>query len=158
SLRRVPGGSRSESRARCRAGGAARTRHGVRRRRASAPLGFERGGASQQRPLAEGDDGSSPQGAYGQRRLCQAPEAGGQGGGQALAPIVVVTLKLLRRLSKATRSAYAPSTRSKPMFDDFSKRNKAVRAALEIAAEQGWRAVTFPAIAARSRLSLAELR
>ena len=44
------------------------------------------------------------------------------------------------------------------MFDDFSKRNKAVRAAFEIAAEQGWRAVTFPAIAERSRLSLAELR
>jgi AcrR family transcriptional regulator len=44
------------------------------------------------------------------------------------------------------------------MFDDFSKRNKAVRAALEIAAEQGWRGVTFPAIAERSHLSLGELR
>jgi len=44
------------------------------------------------------------------------------------------------------------------MFDDFSKRNKAVRAAFEIAAEQGWRAVTFPAIAERAHLSLGELR
>lgn len=44
------------------------------------------------------------------------------------------------------------------MFDDFSKRNKAVRAAFEIAAEEGWSAVTFPAIAERSRLGLGELR
>lgn len=44
------------------------------------------------------------------------------------------------------------------MFDDFSKRNKAVRAAFEIAAEQGWRAVTFPAIAERAHLSLGDLR
>lgn len=44
------------------------------------------------------------------------------------------------------------------MFEDFSKRNKAVRAAFEIAAEQGWRAVTFPAIAERAHLNLGELR
>ena len=44
------------------------------------------------------------------------------------------------------------------MFDDFTRRNKAIKAALEIAAEQGWRAVTFPAIAERARLNLGELR
>ena len=44
------------------------------------------------------------------------------------------------------------------MFEDFSKRNKAVRAALELAAEGGWKSVTFAAIAERTGLSLADLR
>ena len=44
------------------------------------------------------------------------------------------------------------------MFDDFSKRNKAIVAALDLAAEGGWQAVTFPAIAERSGVSLADLR
>ena len=44
------------------------------------------------------------------------------------------------------------------MFEEFSKRNKAVRAALELAAEGGWSAVTFAAIAERTGLSLADLR
>ena len=44
------------------------------------------------------------------------------------------------------------------MFEEFSKRNKAVRAALELAAEGGWSAVTFAAIADRTGLSLADLR
>jgi ubiquinone biosynthesis protein COQ9 len=44
------------------------------------------------------------------------------------------------------------------MLDEFSKRNRAVRAALEIAAERGWNNVTFTAIADRTGLSLADLR
>ena len=44
------------------------------------------------------------------------------------------------------------------MFEDFSKRNKAVRAALELAAEGGWKNVTFTAISDRTGLSLADLR
>ena len=44
------------------------------------------------------------------------------------------------------------------MFEEFSKRNKAVRAALELAAEGGWSAVTFAAISDRTGLSLADLR
>jgi ubiquinone biosynthesis protein COQ9 len=44
------------------------------------------------------------------------------------------------------------------MFEEFSNRNRAIRAALELAAERGWNEVTFPAIAERTRLSLADLR
>lgn len=44
------------------------------------------------------------------------------------------------------------------MFNDFSKRNKAVRAAFDLAAERGWRNVTFTAVAERSGISLADLR
>jgi ubiquinone biosynthesis protein COQ9 len=44
------------------------------------------------------------------------------------------------------------------MFNDSSKRNKAIQAALELAAERGWRNVTFTAIAERSGISLADLR
>ena len=44
------------------------------------------------------------------------------------------------------------------MFEDFSKRNKAIVAALELATEGGWSSVTFPAIAERSGVSLADLR
>lgn len=44
------------------------------------------------------------------------------------------------------------------MFEEFSKRNRATRAALELAAEGGWKAVTFTAIAERTGLSLADLR
>jgi ubiquinone biosynthesis protein COQ9 len=47
---------------------------------------------------------------------------------------------------------------TKPMFEDFSKRNKAIQAALELAAEGGWRSVTFTAIAERTGLGLADLR
>jgi len=42
------------------------------------------------------------------------------------------------------------------MFNESSKRNKAIQAALELAAERGWRNVTFTAIAAG--ISLADLR
>jgi ubiquinone biosynthesis protein COQ9 len=44
------------------------------------------------------------------------------------------------------------------MFEEFSKRNRAIQAALELAAEGGWKAVTFPAIGERTGLSLADLR
>jgi AcrR family transcriptional regulator len=44
------------------------------------------------------------------------------------------------------------------MLDEFSKRNRAVRAAMDIAAERGWNNVNFTAIADRTGLSLAELR
>jgi ubiquinone biosynthesis protein COQ9 len=44
------------------------------------------------------------------------------------------------------------------MFEEHNKRNKAIVAALELAAEGGWKAVTFPAIAMRSGVSLADLR
>ena len=44
------------------------------------------------------------------------------------------------------------------MFEEYSKRNRAIQAALELAAEGGWKAVTFPAIAERTGLSLADLR
>ena len=44
------------------------------------------------------------------------------------------------------------------MFEEYSKRNRAIQAALELAAEGGWRAVTFAAIAERTGLSLADLR
>jgi ubiquinone biosynthesis protein COQ9 len=44
------------------------------------------------------------------------------------------------------------------MFDDFSKRNRAMQAALDLAVEQGWRNVTFTAIAERTGLGLADLR
>jgi ubiquinone biosynthesis protein COQ9 len=47
---------------------------------------------------------------------------------------------------------------TKPMFEDFSKRNKAIQAALELATEGGWRSVTFTAIAERTGLGLADLR
>ncbi len=44
------------------------------------------------------------------------------------------------------------------MLDEFNKRNRAVRAALDIAAELGWNKVSFAAIAERTGLSLADLR
>jgi ubiquinone biosynthesis protein COQ9 len=44
------------------------------------------------------------------------------------------------------------------MFDDSSKRNKAIQAALQITAERGWENVTFTAIVERAGLSLADLR
>ena len=44
------------------------------------------------------------------------------------------------------------------MFEDFSKRNKTIQAALELATEGGWRGVTFTAIAERTGLGLADLR
>jgi AcrR family transcriptional regulator len=44
------------------------------------------------------------------------------------------------------------------MLDEFSKRNRAVRAAMDIAAERGWNNVNFTAISERTGLSLAELR
>jgi len=44
------------------------------------------------------------------------------------------------------------------MFNEFSKRNKAVRAALELAAERDWGDVTLPDIARHAGLDLADLR
>jgi ubiquinone biosynthesis protein COQ9 len=44
------------------------------------------------------------------------------------------------------------------MFDDFSKRSKAVRAALDLAATRGWRDVTLTDIAQAAGISLADLR
>jgi ubiquinone biosynthesis protein COQ9 len=44
------------------------------------------------------------------------------------------------------------------MLDDFSNRNRAIRAAFELAAERGWDQVTFTEIAERTGLSLADLR
>lgn len=44
------------------------------------------------------------------------------------------------------------------MLDEFSKRNRAIRAAFDIAAEKGWGQVSFGAIAERTGLSLADLR
>ena len=44
------------------------------------------------------------------------------------------------------------------MFDDFSKRAKAVRAALKLAAERGWGEISLADIAQEAGLSLAELR
>ena len=44
------------------------------------------------------------------------------------------------------------------MFEEYTKRNRAVQAALDLAAEGGWKAVTFAAIAERSGLNLADLR
>ena len=44
------------------------------------------------------------------------------------------------------------------MFDDFSKRSKAVRAALDLAKERGWGAIGLADIAHAANLSLADLR
>jgi AcrR family transcriptional regulator len=44
------------------------------------------------------------------------------------------------------------------MFDDFSKRSKAVRAALELAKERSWGDVTLADIAQAANLDLADLR
>jgi AcrR family transcriptional regulator len=44
------------------------------------------------------------------------------------------------------------------MFDDFSKRSKAVRAALDLAQERGWGDITLADIAQAANLSLADLR
>ena len=44
------------------------------------------------------------------------------------------------------------------MLEEFSNRNRAIRAALELAAESGWSKLTFQAIAERTALSLADLR
>jgi ubiquinone biosynthesis protein COQ9 len=44
------------------------------------------------------------------------------------------------------------------MFDDFSKRSKAVRAALDLAEKKGWRDTSLADIAQASGVSLADLR
>ena len=44
------------------------------------------------------------------------------------------------------------------MFDDFSKRSKAVRAALDLAEERGWGDISLADIAQAAGLSLADLR
>ncbi len=44
------------------------------------------------------------------------------------------------------------------MFDDFSKRTKAIRAALDLAAERGWSELSLADIGQRAGLSLADLR
>ena len=44
------------------------------------------------------------------------------------------------------------------MFDDFSKRSKAVRAALDLAKNKGWGEVSLSDIAAAANLGLADLR
>ena len=44
------------------------------------------------------------------------------------------------------------------MFDDFSKRSKAVRAALDLAKERGWGDISLADIAHAANLSLADLR
>ncbi|HEY8299607.1 MAG TPA: TetR/AcrR family transcriptional regulator, partial [Methyloceanibacter sp.] len=44
------------------------------------------------------------------------------------------------------------------MFDDFSKRSKAVRAALDLAKDKGWGEVSLSDIAAAANLGLADLR
>ena len=44
------------------------------------------------------------------------------------------------------------------MFDDFSKRSKAVRAALDLAQHKGWGEVGLSDIAAAANLGLADLR
>jgi ubiquinone biosynthesis protein COQ9 len=44
------------------------------------------------------------------------------------------------------------------MLDDFSNRNRAIRAAFELAAERGWGQVSLNEIAERTGLSLADLR
>ena len=69
---------------------------------------------------------------------------------RAARPSRTVSLHL-RRLSMATETPYVSWRRRPAMFEEFSKRNKAVRAALELAAEGGWSAVTFAAIAERTR-------
>src|SRR6478736_908232 len=64
----------------------------------------------------------------------------------------------LWRLSTAAETPYAPGKGVCAMFEEYTKRNKAIVAALELAAEGGWKAVTFSAIAMRSSVSLADLR
>jgi len=44
------------------------------------------------------------------------------------------------------------------MFDDFSKRSKAVRAALDLAKERSWGDISVPDIALAANLNLADLR
>src|SRR6185312_9241064 len=44
------------------------------------------------------------------------------------------------------------------MFDDFSKRSKVVRAALDLAQERGWGEITLAGIAQGANLGLADLR
>ena len=44
------------------------------------------------------------------------------------------------------------------MFDDFSKRSKAVRAAFDLAKERSWGDITLADIALASGLELADLR
>ena len=44
------------------------------------------------------------------------------------------------------------------MFEEYTKRNRAIQAALDLAAEGGWKAVIFAAISERTGLSLADLR
>src|SRR6478672_9696487 len=64
----------------------------------------------------------------------------------------------LWRLLTAAETLYALEKGVRAMFEEYNKRNKAIVAALELAAEGGWKAVTFPAIAMRSSVSLADLR
>ena len=70
---------------------------------------------------------------------------------RAARPSGTVSLHL-RRLSMATETPYVSWRRRPAMFEEFSKSNKAVRTALELAAEGGWSAVTFAAIAERNGL------
>jgi AcrR family transcriptional regulator len=58
----------------------------------------------------------------------------------------------------AIKSAYVSGRRSTPMFDDFSKRSKAVRAAFDLAKERRWGDITLADIAQRANLSLSDLR
>ena len=44
------------------------------------------------------------------------------------------------------------------MFDDFSKRSKAVKAALDLAKERSWSDIALTDIAREANLSLADLR
>jgi AcrR family transcriptional regulator len=44
------------------------------------------------------------------------------------------------------------------MFDDFAKRSKAIRAALDLAGEKGWGEITLADIARAANLDLADLR
>lgn len=44
------------------------------------------------------------------------------------------------------------------MFEEYTKRNRAIQAALDLASEGGWKAVTFTAISERTGLGLADLR
>ena len=58
------------------------------------------------------------------------------------------TMRLdLWRLLTAAETPYALAKGVRAMFEEYNKRNKAIVAALELAAEGGWKAVTFPAIA-----------
>src|ERR1700746_2464461 len=61
-------------------------------------------------------------------------------------------------LSTVAKRAYVLERRSTPMFDDFSKRSKAVRAAFDLAEKRGWRDLTLLDIAQAAGVSLSDLR